>query len=190
MFHLKLLILILFLCLIIISYSENFQMNDKCLSVDYKNSVDVCTNYNCCNNDSTNKSCFCESTFNNKCKKLHQQCLKELNYNDNHKNICSDFLSKCCNYQSELYNDINSKYDNPINKSSSSSLCKYKNAELTESDCAKMSLFYPESTGYIFGNMMSGKNLFPSIKSCSVLSSNDILLDSRDKESKYFKKIT
>jgi hypothetical protein len=188
MFNLKLIILILLLCLLSISISENFQMDDKCLSIDSKNPIDICMNYNCCNNSNTNKSCYCESEFNKKCQSLHQSCLKELNYNDDHKNVCNDILSKCCKYQNELYNDVSKKFDNPINKQSSSSLCNYKNSNLTEMDCAKMSLFYPNSTGYIYGNLL--QSVLPSIKQCSVLGSDDILLDTSNLDSKYYKKLT
>lgn len=187
MFNLKLIIFILLLCLLFISISENFQMDDKCLSIDSKNPVDICINYECCKNTSTNKSCFCESNFNNKCKLIHQQCLNELNYNDNHKNVCNDILSKCCNYQNELYNDVSTKFDNPINKKSSSSLCNYKNSDITENDCAKMSLFYPDSTGYIYGNMLNTP--FPSVKECSILGSDDILINTSNIDSKYYKKL-
>lgn len=178
------LLIIIFICLFQIN--ENFQMNNKCLNLDKKDPIAICKNYDCCKENKMNQTCYCGSSFNKKCKKMHQTCLKELNYNDKHKDVCQKILDNCCEYQNNLFENVNDMYDKTDNKKSETSICKFTVSDLKQDDCAKMCKFYPECNGYVYGDLLD-MGAIKSMKHCSLLNNEAILIDTR-KSSSYYKK--
>lgn len=180
-------IIILILIIILICYltvNENFIDTDNCADLKKKDPVSVCKNYNCCKDNQMNQSCYCKSSFIEKCKNLHKKCLKELNYDDNHKQVCNNILNNCCEYQTTLFRNINDSYDNPINKKSATSLCNFTISDLEKEDCAKMCKYFPKCKGYVYGNIMDAA-LFASPKQCSLIEDEKNLIDGT---SSYYKK--
>jgi len=180
------LLIIIFICLFQINENENFQMNNKCLNLDKKDPIAICKNYDCCKENKMNQTCYCGSSFNKKCKKMHQTCLKELNYNDKHKEVCQKILDNCCEYQNNLFENVNDMYGKTDNKKSETSICKFTISDLKQDDCAKMCKFYPECNGYVYGDLLD-MGAIKSIKHCSLLNDEAILIDTR-KSSSYYKK--